>query len=380
MNGDDMNSANILMNITAPSPGGPGATNAAAAPGAAQLPGGVGSFDQALAAASDPAPASLEMIADLLLHSGAADSAEVAAVDDADSADLESDAVTDPSQSGAAAILAQMLAGSTPLRAETALKENGLTSTAPQTLAASAATAVAAPVNAGSSNSDAGPESKNPGEKGIEDAAPDPQRSDATVRDVMAAAADSSVLEKLTALPAQATQPAQVPQGVTAVQAAVQIATHAMRDATAVATATAPVHAALREPVGTAGWADELGNRLVMMSVRGQQQGSLTLTPEHLGPMEVQISVNKDTANVWFGAQHADTRAALVDAMPRLREMLAANGLSLGQSGVSEQAPRQSFRVTPSHDGGASSITDIDAVEAPAGWRQWRPGLVDTYA
>jgi flagellar hook-length control protein FliK len=381
MNGDEMNTANILMNFTAPAPVGPGATNAAAAPGAAQLPGGFGSFDQALSAASDPAPASLEMIADLLLHAGVADCGEVTAADEADSIDPETDTVTDASQCGVAAILAQMLAGSTPPpRAQSPLKDSEMTSIAPQVLAASAQIAVAAPVEAGSSDPDSGPEGEEPGNKAIKDVALEPQRSDATVREGMAAAGDSSVLERLSALPAQATQPAQIPQGDTAAQGAIQTATHAIRDTAAVSTVTTPVHPGLREPVGTTGWADELGNRLVMMSVRGQQQGSLTLTPEHLGPMEVQISVNKDTANVWFGAQHADTRAALVDAMPRLRELLASNGLSLGQSGVSEQAPRQSFAAMPSQAGGGSRLPDIDAVEAPVAWRQWRPGLVDTYA
>jgi flagellar hook-length control protein FliK len=91
--------------------------------------------------------------------------------------------------------------------------------------------------------------------------------------------------------------------------------------------------------VGSPRWANELGSRLAMMTVRGQHEGSLTLTPEHLGPLEVRISVNQDTTNVWFGAQHADTRAALADAIPRLREMFAASGLALGQAGVSQDMP-----------------------------------------
>ncbi len=137
----------------------------------------------------------------------------------------------------------------------------------------------------------------------------------------------------------------------------------------------------VREPVGSPRWADAIGSRLVLMSMRGQQEGSLTLTPEHLGPVEVQISVSKDTANVWFGAQHADTRAALADAMPRLRELLAASGLSLGQSGVSEQAPR---RTAGENIGGRAggAITDVagTAEAPPAGWRALRSGLIDTYA
>jgi flagellar hook-length control protein FliK len=116
------------------------------------------------------------------------------------------------------------------------------------------------------------------------------------------------------------------------------------------------------------------------MSVRGQQEGSLTLTPEHLGPLEVQISVNKDTANVWFGAQHAETRAALTDAMPRLRELLAASGLSLGQSGVSEQAPRRPTADVTASRSGAAAAAGLNTTEAAPVWRPWRAGLIDTYA
>ncbi|HMA12473.1 MAG TPA: flagellar hook-length control protein FliK, partial [Steroidobacteraceae bacterium] len=177
--------------------------------------------------------------------------------------------------------------------------------------------------------------------------------------------------------------PAPGPSPGSSTQAVVQAAASALRDAAPTNASPAPVaaHATLREPVGTARWADELGNRLVLMSVRGQQQGSLTLTPEHLGPVEVQISVHRDTANVWFGAQHADTRAALTEAMPRLRELLASSGLSLGQSGVSEQAPRQGFASPDSRAGGDVAALDAGPVEAPAPvWRAWRPGLIDTYA
>ncbi len=102
--------------------------------------------------------------------------------------------------------------------------------------------------------------------------------------------------------------------------------------------------------VGSPRWANELGSKLAMMSVRGQQEGSLSLTPEHLGPLEVRITVNQDSTNVWFGAQHADTRAALTDALPRLREMFEASGLSLGRPACRSRCPvsRRGVARTPS--------------------------------
>jgi flagellar hook-length control protein FliK len=134
----------------------------------------------------------------------------------------------------------------------------------------------------------------------------------------------------------------------------------------------------LRAPVGSPRWAEELGSRLVMLSTRGQHEGSLTLTPEHLGPLEVRIAVSQNTAHVWFGAQQADTRAALAEAMPRLRELFADAGLALGESGVSQEAPRQgSFAAAPRSE---SRGVSADELPAPLEVRHAAIALLDLYA
>ncbi|MET0282462.1 MAG: flagellar hook-length control protein FliK, partial [Steroidobacteraceae bacterium] len=145
--------------------------------------------------------------------------------------------------------------------------------------------------------------------------------------------------------------------------------------------AAAPgVQQAVHSAVGSPRWANEVGNHLVMMSARGQQEGSLSLSPDHLGPLEVRISVSQNTANVWFGAQHADTRAALTEALPRLRELFADAGLALGHAGVSQQAPRQQ-----QHAHQPSAVGSVDAAgpardAQPAAVHRLTRGLVDTYA
>lgn len=168
------------------------------------------------------------------------------------------------------------------------------------------------------------------------------------------------------------------PAGSAASHAATQLPALASTTTVAQATAAAAAEqAALRSPVGSPRWAEELGSRLVMMSTRGQNEGSLSLAPEHLGPLEVRISMNQQTANVWFGAHHPDTRAALAEALPRLREMLADAGLSLGQSGVSHEAPRQEHSQSASlhvDESVAGSVTPLAA--APRALS----GLLDLYA
>lgn len=159
---------------------------------------------------------------------------------------------------------------------------------------------------------------------------------------------------------------------------------HAMASAAAQlngsSTASAGEHV-LRSAVGSPRWAEELGSRLVLMTTRGSQEGSLTLSPEHLGPLEVRISMNQNTAQVWFGAQHADTRAALAEALPRLREMFAEAGLSLGHAGVSQEAPRRQVQeiITPSAGSAndpAAEVAALPGVEA----RSIGNALLDLYA
>ena len=137
----------------------------------------------------------------------------------------------------------------------------------------------------------------------------------------------------------------------------------------------------LHQPVGAARWADELGTRITLMAARGHQSGSLSLSPEHLGPLEVRININQDTANVWFGAQHADTRAALQEALPRLREMLAAAGLALGQASVSHETPRQNGQgaESPRSRRGPEAEGTVTELRTPLA-RRIAAGLIDTYA
>lgn len=135
----------------------------------------------------------------------------------------------------------------------------------------------------------------------------------------------------------------------------------------------------LQSSVGTPAWSDELGVRLQLMAEKGQHAASLKLSPEHLGPLEVQISVQDKEATVWFGAQHADTRAALEQALPRLRELFAAQGLSLAQSGVSHESPRDSGQPAPGRGTADLSGQSTEAEAAPLA-TVTRRGLVDTWA
>lgn len=139
-----------------------------------------------------------------------------------------------------------------------------------------------------------------------------------------------------------------------------------------------PISRPVQQPVGSQAWADELGARLTMMAEGGRSTASLRMSPEHLGPLEVRIAVRDDQASVWFGAAHADTRAAIEHALPRLRELFEAQGMSLADAGVFQQAPREQ-PATPHFQGG-SGDSGQPAVNEGAPAVAVALGLLDTYA
>ena len=146
----------------------------------------------------------------------------------------------------------------------------------------------------------------------------------------------------------------------------------------------ATAHPVLHTAVGTAGWADELGTRLTVLANQGRYTASLQLSPEHLGPLEVRIQMGSERTDVLFGARHADTRAALQDALPRLRELFMAAGLTLGDAGVARDAPRQDAPAQASP--GQPFLGEEERVPASvarvvrAAVIRRHAGLLDTYA
>lgn len=138
----------------------------------------------------------------------------------------------------------------------------------------------------------------------------------------------------------------------------------------------------VKSPVGSTAWADELGGKITWMAHQGIESASLRLSPAHLGPVEVRISVQDGGASVWFGAAQADTRAALEQALPRLREMFSTQGLTLADANVSRDPPKQHQHPTGSVQG-IASVTGISEESGPhssSSLSSLRIGLLDTYA
>ncbi len=103
-------------------------------------------------------------------------------------------------------------------------------------------------------------------------------------------------------------------------------------------------HAQVKAEVGSYGFAQEFSQRVVMLAGQRVQSAQIALTPSDLGPISVSMEMRGQEASLVFGATHSATRAALEDALPRLREMFQAHGLDLVHAHVGTQLGQSNHR------------------------------------
>lgn len=149
----------------------------------------------------------------------------------------------------------------------------------------------------------------------------------------------------------------------------------------------------LSAPVGSTGWNQQLGQQLAVMTQRGgEQHVELRLHPRELGPLTISLKVVEQATHVQFVAANAQTRAAVEQALPMLREALAEQGIELGDTSVGEQSREQAEASFAGGEGQGSGTASAgpseasganDALGTPAGSDE-RPlnldGRVDLYA
>jgi hypothetical protein len=146
--------------------------------------------------------------------------------------------------------------------------------------------------------------------------------------------------------------------------------------------------AALRQPVGTEAWQDELSAQLSVMAEQGERsEAVMKLAPAELGELEIRIEVRGSEATLQFGAASLETREALEQAQSRLREMMASEGIEVSEysifsdlSNKHESEPRSSKEQSSPNSfsqrislGVAAELHDASGVRRPV-------GMVDLYA
>lgn len=129
-------------------------------------------------------------------------------------------------------------------------------------------------------------------------------------------------------------------------------------------------------------FAESLGGRLQWLADQGGGEVRLRLSPEGLGPVEIRLQLDGDRVDLAMHASLAETRQALEQALPKLREMLAQGGLQLGQADVGQQPAHDRKPDTSEASFGEGLASTAAAVLIPASASPPRrgEGLLDLYA
>jgi flagellar hook-length control protein FliK len=138
-----------------------------------------------------------------------------------------------------------------------------------------------------------------------------------------------------------------------------------------------PESIAIATPVTSPGWQGEFAEKLGQVVMAGSDRAEFRLHPADMGPVDVRITVNADQASVLITAPHAATRDALEQALPQLRDLLANQGITLGQANVqSENRPSDDSSRTREF----APAGDVPAVVDTVSRSVRVSGLVDVFA
>jgi flagellar hook-length control protein FliK len=133
---------------------------------------------------------------------------------------------------------------------------------------------------------------------------------------------------------------------------------------------------------GTDAWFQDLGARVDWLKDMKVEKAEMQLHPAELGLLDIQISTGDDGTTVSFITHNSEARQMIEDNMPRLRDLLASQGMQLGQSHVSQHSEGQRRGHETNSGQGHAQRNDTAAEEqAPVRRRAYvaDPSRIDHY-
>ena len=130
--------------------------------------------------------------------------------------------------------------------------------------------------------------------------------------------------------------------------------------------AATPFAAAIPLPVSHPAFAAQAAQQIHWLTSHGIEHARINVTPADLGPIEIRIAVVNSEASISFAVTHPETSAAIENALPRLREMLASSGISLGHTSVGGGAPGSGTDPGAAPPGGRHGHGRTDALPGSA--------------
>lgn len=114
-------------------------------------------------------------------------------------------------------------------------------------------------------------------------------------------------------------------------------------------TLATPVAAGFGQTPASAAWGQALDQQVMLMMNRGTQQARIRLHPQELGQLDIRLSMGGDRVDLNFSVQHAAVAGALQQHLPHLTQMLAEQGLTLGQASVAHEQAQSGAGMAGQH-------------------------------
>jgi len=112
--------------------------------------------------------------------------------------------------------------------------------------------------------------------------------------------------------------------------------------------------------------ANMLSEKVVYQVNQKIQMAEIRLDPEDLGAMQIKVNLQQDQLSLQFTVQQAQAKEALEQHLPKLRELLEQQGLSLGESHIEQRSSQDKQEQSRQFAGGSGTANDEDLVAQTA--------------
>ena len=146
---------------------------------------------------------------------------------------------------------------------------------------------------------------------------------------------------------------------------------------------TTVAQASVNTLFGKSGWAQAVGQQVMVMVKEEVQTLNLTLNPPNLGPLQVVVKIENQVANVQFSSATLEVQQALRNGLPILQEMFGQAGVALGQTDIGYRQPQRDPRNKPEKHSESSIKPEevlIQSIHNAQKDPSNRQGLVNLYA
>jgi len=128
------------------------------------------------------------------------------------------------------------------------------------------------------------------------------------------------------------------------------------------------------------GWKEAFNQRIIFMNHNNINSANITINPEHLGPIQVQLQIDAhQQTTIQFFAEHPEVRQSIQNSLPQLNSLFEKSGIQLGQTSVGSQQnysenKKQSFSRSSNNNTSEKSDNNIGEVTTIT-----RHGLINIY-